>query len=164
MHHTESSSSLRSLARRTLILKGTPLTPWAQMALLSLVLILTCLVPICFLENFLISCRKKLYKPTTRNSYRPLHHEEPCTWNQSHGGIVCVDDVLAGHHLPHGGGSLLFLAGHFGFWNFRIFFQTKPTKYHKLSFHWFLNSLAQSFLITFSERVDNGNHEISHHN
>ena len=36
-------------------LKGTPLTPWAQMALLSLVSILTSLVPICFSANFLIS-------------------------------------------------------------------------------------------------------------
>ena len=33
---------------------------WAQMALLSLVSILTSLVPICLYPNFLISCRKKL--------------------------------------------------------------------------------------------------------
>ena len=50
-----SSSSFLSLARRILILKGTPLTPWDQMALLSLVSILTSLVPICFSANFLIS-------------------------------------------------------------------------------------------------------------
>merc|ERR1719215_2288331 len=43
------------LARRILILKGTPLTPWDQMALFSLVSILTSLVPICFSANFLIS-------------------------------------------------------------------------------------------------------------
>ena len=36
-------------------LKGTPLTPWDQMALLSLVSILTSVVPICFSANFLIS-------------------------------------------------------------------------------------------------------------
>ena len=41
-------------------LKGTPLTPWAQMALLRRVSILTSLVPICFSANFLISCRQIL--------------------------------------------------------------------------------------------------------
>merc|ERR1719336_2965598 len=50
-----SSSSFLSLASLILILKGTPLTPWDQMALLSLVSILTSLVPICFSANFLIS-------------------------------------------------------------------------------------------------------------
>merc|ERR1719282_1612124 len=50
-----SSSSFLSLARRILILKGTPLTPWVQIALLSLVSIRTSLVPICFSANFLIS-------------------------------------------------------------------------------------------------------------
>ncbi len=38
-------------------LKGVPLTPWAQMALLRRVSILTSAVPICFSANFLISCR-----------------------------------------------------------------------------------------------------------
>jgi hypothetical protein len=40
-------------------LKGVPLTPWAQMALLRRVSILTSAVPICFSANFLISCRQR---------------------------------------------------------------------------------------------------------
>jgi hypothetical protein len=40
-------------------LKGVPLTPWAQMALLRRVSILTSAVPICFSANFLISCRHR---------------------------------------------------------------------------------------------------------
>merc|ERR1719204_3044999 len=95
---TESSSSFLSLASLTLILNGTPRTPWAQMALFRRVSILTSLVPICFSANFLISLTALglVLEPDSMQS------------------LVHVDRVLAGDDLAHGGALFLLTTG----WHF----------------------------------------------
>ena len=65
--------SINNLIEINTYLKGTPRTPWDQMALLSLVSILTSWVPICFSANFLISCRNKWVQYHTLHIMQNIH-------------------------------------------------------------------------------------------
>ena len=75
---------------------------WAQMALLSLVSILTSLVPICFSANFLISCKDVASQYHGTIKFSSVNLDSPGSLileADAMQPLVHVDGVLPGHHL-----------------------------------------------------------------